>query len=153
QTCRPYEQPLNKTCAYDFQCGKNAVCRSRKCECAFGSTPSKFNNINCDQARCNTNADCAQFSNHSECNIWENKCRCKTSSGWSFDRTTQTCVPESKFLNQSCIFDSECGSGAMCGDNKCRCEMGYLPDRNGGINCNTFTCLSDYDCAVNFDPH
>ena len=151
QTCFTNKRPRNGNCNSDYDCGANNFCSKddHQCKCLFGYLPSKFNNVNCDFLACHKNSDCQIFSPHAQCGI---VCSCNTESGWALNQTSQACVPKANLLNQTCTFNSDCGSGTVCGDNKCRCLMSFLPDPIGGINCNLDQCFKNSDCA-RFDSH
>lgn len=161
QKCIPVKQPRGAYCAYDLQCGAGAVCGtpSQACICKFGYLPSNTDSYNCLQHTCQTGSasDCSNTFNspHSICS-YGNLCTCNSTSGWYLNKGTQSCLPSSRPLNGSCLYDSDCGVGAVCGagNNKCMCQLGYLPDLVGGVNCQSYSCSSDFDCNFRFKvPH
>ncbi|KAH9396401.1 hypothetical protein TYRP_019806 [Tyrophagus putrescentiae] len=163
QTCRPVRQPRGAFCAFDLQCGAGAVCGTplnsqnsqnspKSCICKLGYLPADSNPINCEPYSCTTDYDCSStFSATSQTVCQSGSCQCNSAAGWTLNAGNQSCVSTRAPLNGSCLFDSDCGQGAMCGGgNRCRCKLGYQSESSNNINCLKYSCSSDLDCSLTF---
>ncbi|XP_035727544.1 uncharacterized protein LOC118443930 isoform X2 [Vespa mandarinia] len=141
-------------CERDFNCIKNAYCRSQRicqCEQYYSPNPEKTVCLATAGLSCNDDSACATMSN-AVCR--QNVCSCKDAFTLDINNSSN-CISRPSKEGDACQRRDDCEEAmerAICIDNKCRCitglrfvnETGKCIQARGRYN----TCTKDYECFL-----
>lgn len=60
-------------------------------------------------------------------------------------------VPQKLKLNESCVYDFECGKNVACFNGQCQCKFNYHKSLDNDFDCVRYRCKSDVQCLNQFD--
>ncbi|KAI2811009.1 hypothetical protein BLOT_002179 [Blomia tropicalis] len=58
-------------------------------------------------------------------------------------------VPQKLKLNESCVYDFECGKNVACFNGQCQCKFSYHKSLDNDFDCVRYRCKSDVQCLIN----